>query len=56
MHLTVHVLSNGQRIIEQESMIAFLIALEGGTDLTPEDAERFAVFLRIARLAGEGRG
>lgn len=46
VELVVHVLSDGQRIIEADSMAAFLAAMEGGESITREDAERLARALR----------
>ena len=44
--LKTHVLNDGQRIIEEESMIAFFEYLASGGSLTGEDAKNVARFVK----------
>jgi hypothetical protein len=40
------VLDNGQRVVTQDSMVAFLEWLDSGPPLSAEDAAEFAYWLR----------
>lgn len=44
--MRVHVLDDGRRVIDAESVHAFLDALENGPTITPEQADAFARFIR----------
>ncbi len=46
--LVVHVLDNGQRIIEAEGLEALFAAMADGADLTEEDAMKFAKVVRVS--------
>jgi hypothetical protein len=46
LSLQCAVLDNGQRVVTQDSMVAFLEWLDSGPPLSAEDAAEFAYWLR----------
>lgn len=46
IELDVHVLDNGDRVIEEDSFLRFWNALDGGVEVTPDDATQLAQFLQ----------
>lgn len=46
IEMDVHVLDNGDRVIEEDSFLRFWNALDGGIEVTPDDATQLAKFLQ----------